>query len=287
MLHRSRMALTAALVLATLVGAADTLCSAQSAATPTSGAQKRSLWVKEAQRDIPYRLHVPSRWAPGHHLPLVILFPGGGQDENAAFDQEPAELQGVVARTAEKHQFILLALGSQGTRLGAVFTIPQGMQQIVRNITPEANHVGELAAARIIDRVATDFGVNRARIYLMGNSMGEAVTLHFAQQDPGKWCAIAPSDGPFENPAFPFERLHYLSAARFIHGDHDTNALMEPNKAIAEKVRQAGVATEFVMVPGGTHRSAWYLALPDTFEFFDQHRCASQASRKQTAGSGS
>jgi len=104
--------------------------------------------------------------------------------------------------------------------------------------------------------------------------MGMTGTLYLAQKYQGRWCAIAPSDGP-PWPDFPVSRLKYLSGALFLNGEKDQLALSEVNRALAERVRAAGVDTRFLEIPNGDHPSAWYFALAEIFDFFDAHRCAS------------
>jgi pimeloyl-ACP methyl ester carboxylesterase len=58
-----------------------------------------------------------------------------------------------------------------------------------------------------------------------------------------------------------------------VHGEQDTLAPLDANKKIAENFKSAGFDAKFVSVPDGGHSTAWYLAMGQVFEFFDQHPC--------------
>jgi predicted esterase len=217
------------------------------------------------------------------------MFPGGKGDENKVFDSEPDGLKGVVKRQADQHGFVLLSINAMNGSFGMKFTMPPGKtgarntgesaasraarsrSKEVRN--PNADAWSEQSALQIIDKVTGDYHIDRSRIYLMGNSGGEVAAMHFAEKFPEhRWCAIAPSGGPWVNPAYRWDRLTYLTGMLLVHGELDKSGL-EPNREIAAKVRATGVQTTFLLVPGGAHITAWYMALPQTFEFFDAQPC--------------
>src|SRR6187549_1627065 len=47
------------------------------------GSQHRSYLFAPAQKEMPYRLYVPSTWDGKAQLPLILFLHGGGSDENA------------------------------------------------------------------------------------------------------------------------------------------------------------------------------------------------------------
>ena len=203
---------------------------------------------------------------PARSSPLVVVFPDGACDENTLYDQAPAELKNVVREQAERHGFIVLSLNAAEGNFGATFVLPAGMApipELSKTMGAEANRFSEQSALAIIEKVAADYHVDKRRIYLTGNSRGEVATLHFAETFPGKWCAIAPTSGPFIDPSFRWENLRSLSGAIFFHGEKDTLALIAPNREIAKKVRAAGVPTQFKVVPGAVHNTTWFMGLPE------------------------
>ena len=256
---------------------------------PATPGDHRLIYAVEGKQ-IPYRLFVPSGWLPAKSVPLVVLFPGGSSDENALYDKAPEELRDVVRRQAELHGFVVLSLNAAGGNFGAKFTLPAGMAPLPHapssvplaspassTLPPpddaSANKFSEQVSLAIIEKVVADYRLDTRRIYLTGNSRGEVATMHFAEAFPGKWCAIAPTSGPFVDPDFRWENLRSLSGAIFFHGEKDTQALMAPNREIAEKVRAVGVPTQFKVVSGAMHNTTWFTALPEIFNFFDSNKC--------------
>lgn len=103
--------------------------------------------------------------------------------------------------------------------------------------------------------------------------MGMMGTLYLAQKYQGKWCAIAPSDGPVKPDTYEYDRVKYLKGAMFIHGDHDELASIDATKQMVEGFKKARIDTRFVDVKGGSHTGSWAEVLPGTFDFLDTHHC--------------
>jgi poly(3-hydroxybutyrate) depolymerase len=246
-----------------------------------TGDMTRYYVLAETGETLSYRLYVPRAYDGTNADALVVVLHGYGGDQNGPFDRAPEALRGIVQREADKHHFIVVApRGHEGQGdYGAHLRLPAAANLKITHSDRE-DDLAEADVMSVVQRVINDYNIDRRRIYLMGNSMGMTGTLHLAQKYQGMWCAIAPSDGP---PwlDFPVTRLKYLSGALFLNGEKDQLALSEVNRALAERVRAAGVDTRFVEIPNGDHPTAWYFALPEIFDFFDAHRCASSAAVRQ------
>jgi pimeloyl-ACP methyl ester carboxylesterase len=213
---------------------------------------------------------------------MVVVLHGGGSNQNTPFERN----DNILAKEAEKHGFIVVSplgggpSGGYGSSYSPVFA--PGANRPAPNpnasnpkATPDtpARRISESDVIAVTERTADEYGVDRKRIYLMGNSMGSMGTLYLAQKYQNKWCAIGPSDGPVVPSSFEYDRVKYLSGAIFVHGDNDTLASIDATKEMVERFRKAGIETKFVEVKGGTHTGSWADVLPGTFDFFDAHRC--------------
>ncbi|MCX6544526.1 MAG: ThuA domain-containing protein [Acidobacteria bacterium] len=253
------------------------------AAPRPQGDQKRRYRFAEANTDVPYRLFIPQRWDGRQKLPLVVMLHGGAADENGPFDREPAELKGVVFREAEKHGFILVSPAGYGGRYGATLQ-PKAADGAPASVAlrPEAdpsqeererrNGLSEKDVMNVIELVAREYDVDRQRIYLMGNSMGMIGTLHLAAKYPHIWAAIAPSDGPTDPAAYPYERITGIPGIRIVHGEQDTITSIDASREIVSRMQAVGANATFARVRNGTHDTAWYIALPETFDFLEKYR---------------
>jgi predicted peptidase len=242
----------------------------------SKGDQKRSYPFPGTGETIPYRIYVPSAWAPGKKLPLVVILHGGGLDENTPFDGGPDNLKGILVAQAELHGFVVAAPNgySKDARWGAPFDYGMGPTSVapppidsaeMARINPRA----EQDVLNVVELMSQEYGIDRSRMFIMGNSRGSLGTLYLAEAHPELWLAMAPSDGPIaEVETYPYDRLK-IKGAVFVHGDKDIGAPIELNRRIAQHVIERSVTTEFIEVPGGLHGSAWYMALPQTFNFLD------------------
>jgi predicted peptidase len=231
----------------------------------------------DAKDPQPYRVFVPSTWAPGKALPMVVVLHGGGSNQNTPFERN----DNILVKEAEKHGFIVVSplgggpSGGYGANYSPVFAPGAKRPPLNPEATPDTTSrlISESDVTMVTERTAQEYGVNRKRIYLMGNSMGSMGTLYLAQKYQGKWCAIGPSDGPVIPSSYQYNRVKYLSGAIFVHGDNDTLASIDATKEMVENFKKAGIETKFVEVKGGTHTGSWADVLPGTFDFFDAHPC--------------
>jgi predicted peptidase len=148
---------------------------------------------------------------------MVVVLHGGGSNQNTPFERN----DNILAKEAEKYGFIIVSplgggpSGGYGAPYRPVFA-PGANRPLAADAQPApdtvARRISESDVMMVTERTAAEYGVDRKRIYLMGNSMGSMGTLYLSQKYQGKWCAIGPSDGPVEPSSYPYERAKYLSA---------------------------------------------------------------------------
>ena len=154
------------------------------------GEHERHYIFKDGGEIMPYRVYVPSKYDGKAKLPLVVVLHGGGADHNTYF-----KLRGPVLTTeAEKHGFIIVTpLGYRpGGGWGRAMP-PMGSTAVA--VDPGRARMAELSekdALNVIELVSNEYGVDRSRTYLMGNSMGGGGTWHLGAKYPERWAAIAP-----------------------------------------------------------------------------------------------
>ena len=241
-----------------------------------TGDQQRHYFLSEANAEWPYRLYVPMSWDGKRKLPLVVVLHGHGGNHDDPFDGPPPNLKGIVQQQAEKHGFIVVSPEGYGRAdWGNTLPLPYRQKFQGERLLPEEekrdNELSESDVLNVIRIVSKEYGTDPARLYLMGNSGGSMGTLFLAAKFPAMWAAISPSDGPVEPSLYPFPKLKGIAGARVLHGENDTMASMDAMKEIAEKIKEQGVDTTLSLVSGESHGTAWYAALPETFEFFDEH----------------
>lgn len=251
-----------------------------------------------------YRLYVPTSYDPHKAYPLVVVLHGSGEDENSPFDRSD------LRATAEKRGYILLApFGHRRGGFGNIYPVvvtretaaslpspdkpmpapgtgPQRMPidrpvpaddffyQTATRMQPdfEAAARAEAETMNVLALVRSQYRVDSARIYLMGNSMGGLGTTYLAARYPEIWAAIAPSGGPVAAWSYPFWRLRqYDIAALFVHGELDEHANPHWSQLLADTAKAEGVDATALIVRGGRHNNGWSKVLSQTFDFFDRH----------------
>jgi len=141
-----------------------------------------------------------------------------------------------------------------------------------REVADVEERAGPLPAGRDDARPAAVADAHRAPSAaraeaLAGRAEGEVV-LGIRPQNIYP-AAIAPAAGGVNVDVFPYDRLRPV-AIRAITGETD---LARPSvEATVARARAAGLAPDFVLVPGGNHASSVEIAAPATFDFFAAHR---------------
>ena len=71
----------------------------------SKGDHARTYIHPDAKAPQPYRVFVPSTWAAGKKMPLLVVLHGGGSDQNTPFERG----DGLLVKEAEKHGYIVVS----------------------------------------------------------------------------------------------------------------------------------------------------------------------------------
>ncbi len=303
MMDFTRHALVAATIAAGLLAPVAILAEP---AAPT-GDLHLKYYFAAANAQMPYRLYVPTTYDGSRAYPLVVVLHGSGADENAPFAhsdlEKIAEARGyIIVCPLGYNNFggygdFYPVMVTREMRAGA-----QQLRELVRSgarayppaqaadekpaaaddlaelpasfaVDPAAGVLSEQDVINVLERVRHAYRIDPRRIYLMGNSMGGVGTLYLGARYPELWAALAPSGGPIAAWSYPYERLRRAHVALLlVHGELDQHSNAAASRAIEVAARAEGVDARLLLVPGGDHGSAWTKVLPQTFDFFDQHR---------------
>jgi poly(3-hydroxybutyrate) depolymerase len=247
----------------------DLLASIEAGKDPLlriKGEHARHYAFAEAGEIMPYRVFVPSKYDGRTALPLVVVLHGGGADQDTYF-----KLRGpVLTQEAEKHGFIVVTpLGYRPSggwgRAAAPGAPASAPPDPGRARTAE---LSERDAFNVIELVSTEYGVDRSRTYLMGNSMGGAGTWHLGAKYPERWAAIAPCAAATVAEGFPFEKLKGMPLLYTV-GEKDN---VERSREMVRWARERGFEIPITEVKDGTHDLSIWINLPNIFDFFERHR---------------
>jgi len=265
----------------TLEPSAQTAASqqlARSVANPNAptwrakGDQHRTYHFAEANKDVPYRLCVPSNWDGTSKLPLVMFLHGANNDESSYLDQNSKQM----VTLAEQHGYVLVSpLGYNGAygnflRLPADFSAPDEAAKMLALRTAQTEQTQELSekdVINVLELVLNEYPIDEARRFLTGHSMGSGGTWYIGGKYATYWAALAPMSGPFVlEMGYPWENLRNKPvfvteglAAATVAGSH----------ALRDWMKAQGFPVTYKEV-NADHPGMVPLVLPDVFTFFDQ-----------------
>lgn len=234
------------------------------------GDQARHYFFKDAGREVPFRLFVPSRY-DGQPLPMIVALHGAGGTEDSLMDWG----HGIIKLLAETHGYIVVTplAYPPGSSYGQHFDIGipdsaragSGMSAAERK---RADDLSEQDVLNVADLVAKEYRVSR--IYLIGHSRGALATWYLGAKYRSKWAGLAMMAGGFLNTDYPYEQLRGMPV--FIaQGSEDKVALPERARNQVASMKKIGLEPEYLEVPGATHGSIVDAALPKIFDFCDTH----------------
>lgn len=229
-----------------------------------------------ANKAIPYRLYVPTKWDGQSSLPLIVILHGGGSDENRYMDMNNKQVQ----RLAESRGFVVVSplgyspLGAYGTplRLPAVFGQPEAAAKQRAAVTPETEHTLELSekdVINVLEIVLNEYPIDRSHVYLTGHSMGSGGTWYLGAKYYKYWRAIAPMSGPFVDQAnYPWEHLRNIPIM-MSEGTLATPSL-QGSRVMRDWMFQQNFYFEYYEVKAD-HGGMVPLVLPAVFDFFERY----------------
>jgi poly(3-hydroxybutyrate) depolymerase len=235
------------------------------------GEHARHYAFTDAGEIMPYRVFVPSKYDGKTKLPLVVVLHGGGADQDTYF-----KLRGpILASEAEKHGFIIVTplgyrpSGGWGRSGGMGPGGPMGSANAAPDPGRErTSELSEKDAFNVIELVSNEYGVDRSRTYLMGNSMGGGGTWYLGAKYPERWAAIAPCAATTVGEGFPIEKLKGMPLLYTV-GEKDN---VERSRQMIHWAKEHGLEIPINEIKDGTHDLSVWINLPNIFNFFEKHQ---------------
>lgn len=178
-----------------------------------------------------YLLYLPEGHDARDDWPLVVFLHGSGE-------------RGNDLDLVRKHG--LPRLLDEGLKFPAVVLAPQ---------CPDGQHWTQqmLTVGALIDDVAANHRVDRARIVATGLSLGGAGCYELVGLYPDKIAAVAPICGPWTW-LFVTEETARIPTWVF-HGDADDVVPIEESQRLVDEIRNRGGDPRFTFYPGVGHNS--------------------------------
>jgi len=234
-----------------------------------NGDFKRHYLLDAAGEIMPYHMYVPSSYTGAQPFALIVALHGLGGTEDSFFDG----YGGVLPKLAEQHNYIVAAPlgyrvdGSYGWGLGNAPADP---------VTRRVQELSEQDVMQVLQRVRQQYRIDGARIYLLGHSMGAIGTWKIAPKYPDIWAAIAPISG--SGAPATLERIRQVPEI-VVHGDNDPTVNVNGSRTMVAKMRELGIESKYIEVPGGVHSDVVAPNLAAIVEFFDAHRKTAKVSQ--------
>lgn len=238
----------------------------------------RTIWLPQAGRMNSYRLYVPSTWSTQPEKKMVVCLHGAGGNENNCFDR----CEGKLSYYAEKYGYLVIAPNSLVVRSnygGSVppsgqfpaprFTDEEGRPQYYSKEELEENVLAESCVMKVVHTVMEEFGVDRKKVYLMGNSMGGVGTFYLGMKYGEIFRALVPA-GALPEPKEVNWPEYGQKPILFIAGTEDHNSFEQMVRDF-NYIRAQRVNIRMLPVGGGPHSTAWTWELPEIFLFFENN----------------
>ncbi len=248
------------------------------------GGNKRNYYLAEAGEIMPYRIYVPTTWAPGKRMPMILALHGSQLDENNFITRA----DGRLCKLAEQYGYVVAApLGYRingGYGRGLIGALPGSPREPVSALPgaqpSERNRIGDLSekdAMNVLEIVAAEYNVDRARVYITGNSMGGGGTWQLGAKFADKFAAMAPCAFGIGT-EYPYDKLKGMPVLAVV-GDLDQTFLQPMRDSIAS-LKAHGIDARLIEVKGGTHSTAVEEMLPTIVEFFNSHQHRANEQRE-------
>lgn len=227
-----------------------------------TGDTRRHYHFADAGEVMPYRLYVPTTWAPGKKLPIVLALHGSQLDESNFITRADGRMKSL----AEKYGWIVAA--PLGYRINGGYGYAGGAMAMLR--PGRTAEFSERDAMNVLELVVAEYDADRSRLYVMGNSMGGSGTWHLGSKYASTFAAMAPCGSGTNAESFAWDRLKDMPVM-IVAGELDPNPLAGLRNAV-KTMRERGMSPVAVEVPGGTHSGAVEAMMPGIFEFFARHQ---------------
>ena len=252
--------------------AADSVVAAVKANTNPfngrTGDMERHYLLEAAGEIMPYRLYIPSTYAPSRAMPLIVALHGLGGTEDSFFDSYERKLPPL----AEREGYIVVAPlgyrvdGFYGYGLGTPPADPAARR---------AQDLSEEDVMQVLAQVRKQYTVDDRRIYLMGHSMGAIGTWRLGAKYPDIWAAL----GAFAGQGAPTTMETMRHIPQFVvHGDADNTVNVRGSRTMTTAMKSLNMDFEYVEVPGGDHNEIVVPNLEGMFRFFGARKKSPKAS---------
>ena len=236
-----------------------------------TGEQYRIYNFPGTGESIPYRLFVPTTWAPDKKLPMLVTLRAGN-----TVDGPYRAGNDLVKQAAQRGYIVVTPMGYRGLSqpyYGSKYPVARVPAPSVpaAGWTPQEDERAEQDVLYVMDLVTKEYNVDTARVYIHGQNPSGSGALHLVAKYPERFAAAVISSGPIVLDNYPFDRLKGKVALMVIHGDQDTSNPIEASQKMAAAAKAAGVDTVYATVPGGTHLEAYLTYAPQIFDFMGQH----------------
>ena len=253
---------------------AQTLAKPSASTWRTKGDQRRTYRFAAANTDVAYRVCVPTNWDGVSKLPLAMFLHGAGNDESSYLDQNNKQM----VTLANEHGYVLVSpLGYNGAygnflRLPAVFGQSAEAQKFITAITQDTEHTNELSekdVTNVLELVLNEYPIDRARMFLMGHSMGSGGTWYIGAKYSDYWTALAPMSGPFvQETGYLWDNIRNMPI--FVTEGTQATSLTG-SRTLRDWMTAKGFKLTYQEVTAD-HPGMVPLVLPSVFDFFDSVR---------------
>jgi predicted peptidase len=236
-----------------------------------TGEQYRVYDFPGTGESVPYRLFVPSNWAVGRSLPILITLRAGNSVNN-----NHREGNDLVREAEERGYIVISPLGYRPLRqpyYNSPYPIARASGPSVpgEGWSDEEDERAELDVLYVLDLVAAEYGADRSRVFIHGQNPSGSGAMHLIAKYPERFSAAVISSAPIVTDDYPFERIADEVALLIVHGDRDTSNPLEGSRALAAAAVAAGVDARYETIPGGAHLTAYLDYAEEIFDFLDAH----------------
>lgn len=228
------------------------------ALTTLSGGQQTQLIEAETTQQIRmrYLLFVPAQYEhdPQRRWPFVLYLHGGSARGD---DIERLRKIGLPKRLEQEAEFPFIVASP---------LLPEG--EIWTDVR---------ALSALVDRVARDYRVDPARIYITGHSMGGRGALYLAYHYPGRFAAVV-ALSPY-SPITAWSKRLTNVPLWVIHGAKDVQAPLRDSEELVQAIEKAGGQPRFTSLPDRDHFILDWYDRNEIFDWLLEHRTAETGRR--------
>lgn len=193
---------------------------------------------------MPYRLFIPTdHMTPGEAIPIVVFLHGAGEKGSDNTQHVDSHVGGLIAATQ----------GSQYTSVLVAPQLPdQGGNRWFSTSINNGNGTTTTAFAMVLgmlEKAMADYNVDGNRQYLTGLSLGGEGTWVLAQENPGRFAAIAPLSGRTSLFTWKLDVLKEIPTWVY-HGEDDNVVPFIDSVNLVTAIRNAGGEPLFSRVDG-------------------------------------